>query len=242
MNRSIGTVGDVRGWLVICSVIGALGCGAESGPHYTSNMVPSGVRTDTTQYKQQIAQYPIVRTPHTRKRKAGCWYLACSVLVTIEGRGNTLAIDPNNGPEPAVLVAHLVNTDPEKTEKYYGLLPGTQAEYDLWVGRIPGSGQAEWRLVKMSHTANSVTAAPPTDLNYCHQPPMGNPTSEADFAADRPEGSCNVPLPAANANVRRSSMTGTPAFIGLLQHALAFLVTYANSGGAWIYCNNGCCT
>lgn len=243
MSRSSGAARDVGRCFVICSAIAMLGCGPELPPPDPSNPLPPGVQADTGQYRQQLAQYPMSRNSHTRNRKAKCFLNLCSGIdVRIQAIGNTLDIDPENGPASPVPVAHLVNLDSTKTEKFYGLLPGNQAEYDLWVGRRTTSNKAQWWLVQRSLTANSVTAAQPRELDYCHiRGPSDPKSSDADFAEYRYERGCDHPVKAAAAKVSQASLFPTPIF-AFLAHLGAILATAYRTEGGWIDCANGCCT
>lgn len=244
MMPSSGTAREVGKLLAISSAIVAFGCGPQLDPPNPSNPLPPGVQSDTGRYKEQIALLPRGKNSHTRHRKASCFLSLCSgVDVTIEALGNTLAIDPNNGPDPAVAVAHLVNLDKKKKEKFYGLLPGNEAEYDLWVGRRTGSNKAQWTLVERSLTSNSVTAAKPRNLDYCHlRGPKDPAVSDADFAANQPYGECNYPIPDSAQNVSQASLFPTPVFKALLVHMVTFLAQAYRMNGGWIDCANGCCT
>jgi hypothetical protein len=178
---------------------------------------------------------------HTRGRKGKCFF-PCTVKVDIEGLGDTYLIDPNNPPNPGRPVAHLHNQDQKKTEKHYGLLPGTQADYYLWVD-AKSATQAQWTLLELSHTTDSVYAALPTNLNYCHKYPRDSvPVSDADFAADKQGGACNFPIPDTNPKIGQAALMPTSAFVALFKYAIALLTTIAPSGGGWIYCSHGCCT
>lgn len=244
MRRPSGTARDVGKLLAISSAIVALGCGPQLDPPDPSNPLPPGVQSDTGKYRQQVAQFPMNTNSHTRARKAKCFLSLCSgVDVSIEALGNTLAIDPENGPETAVPVAHLVNLDKKKTEKFYGLLPGDQAEYDLWVDRRAGSKKAQWTLVQRSLTTGSVTAAKPRDLSYCHLRGPNDPkVSDADFAENQNHGACDFPIPEAAQKVSRASLFSTPIFGAFLaQVSKALSLAYRMHGG-WIDCANGCCT
>jgi hypothetical protein len=243
MSRPSGTARDGRILMAIVLAIAALGCGTELPPPDPSNPLPPGIPADTGQYRQLIARDEMSKNPHPRERKAKC-FLCSKIIVTIEAVGNTLAIDPENGPVAPVRVAHLVNTDKKKIEKYYGLLPKDSAEYDLWVSRKRDTIKAQWTLVQVSITANSVLAAKPMDLNYCHLRKPGDPkASDADFAEYTYDGKkCDYPIPESGPKASRASLFPTPVFASFLTHLAAILVQYAVSGGGWIDCNNGCCT
>jgi hypothetical protein len=243
MRRTSGRARDVRSWLITCSVLATFGCGPELAPPDPSNPLPPGIPADTGRYRQLIAQDVMSKNPHPRQRKAKCFLSLCSgITVTIEAVGNTLDIDPKKGPATPVRVAHLVNQDKKKTEKYYGLLPGDSAEYDLWVSRKSDS-TTQWTLLLVSRTSNSVIAAKPADLNYCHLRGPNDPkASDADFAEYRKPSKCNYPIRPAAQKVSQASLIPTPVFGSFLAHMAAILTQFAMSDGGWIDCNNGCCT
>ncbi len=244
MSRSSATAREVGRWSVICSVIAALACVKSLAPPDPKNQLPDGVTNDTLDFRKKIASYPVSTTSHERPRRAKCFLSLCSRIdVRIEAMGNTVAIDPDNAPASGLPVAHLVNLDKTKTERFYGLLPGTQAEYYLWVDRKAGSNKARWTLLQVSHTANSVTAAVPTDLTLCHKRKPGlPPKSDADFAESTDYNKpCDVALP-ADLKVSRASAFPTPVFGAFLAHVAAVLSDGFRMEGGWIECSNGCCT
>lgn len=241
MTGSRRTPRDVRGWLVVCSTIAALGCDRGLAPADASNPAPTGFPTDTSAYRERLAHYPLSGNSHTRQRKSKCvtypWF--CSKIdVSIQARGNTLDIKPDTAPASAIPVAHLVNLDKKKTEGYYGLLPDDSAEYDLWVNQKPGSTLAEWRIVGKKKNG-ALVYGEVTNLSYCHLREAGTPaTSDADFAEYK--DACNYDIDKASSTQSRMSLSWT--IIGsVFQHLSAFL-TYSTTGGGWIDCSRGCCT
>ena len=240
MSCARATAQDIRRWFVFSSVIVSLGCASETqmSPPDPSNPLPPGVQAKGADFRQQIAPFTATNS-HERDRKAKC--LFCSnVKVRIEALGNTYDIDPSNPLKTGRPVAHLVNLG-GKTEKHYSLLPQAEAEYYLWVDSKSPS-QAQWTLLELSHVTDSVYAALPTDLNYCHKYLPGNHVSDADFAEYKKDGPCKVDISQANPKVSQASLMPTSAFVALLEHAFAFLAASASTEGGWIYCYNGCCT
>jgi hypothetical protein len=242
MTRSHRTPRDVRGWLVVCSAIAALGCGRALAPADASNPAPPGFPTDSAAYRDRLAQYPLSGNPHRRQRKSKCLtypFLCSTIDVTIEARGSTQAIEPYKAPASAVPVAHLVNLDTKKIEGYYGLLPGDSAEYDLWVNQKPASTHAEWRVVGKVKKTGKLVYGGVTDLNLCHpRDSTTPPASDADFAEYK--NPCNYDIETASSTPSRASLSWT--IIGSVFQHLSFLVTYATTGGGWIDCARGCCT
>lgn len=233
MTRSRRTAENVLGCLAICSGIVAGACGPQIGPPDASNQPPPNAPTDTAGYRARIAQFPASREVHSRSRNAKCpidgW--CGKVTVNIGAMGTTSSIDPNNAPDSAVPVAHLVNVG-KKTEKYYGLLPSDEAEYDLWVNKKPGSNKAEWRVVGIMKKTGTLVYGEVTDLALCHSYAVKPGASDADFAEYR-DGDCNVPRGSASSPIKSSL-----SFAAFLD----WLLTYSSTGGGWIECPNGCCT
>jgi hypothetical protein len=241
MSCACATTRNVGMWFAFSSVIVSLGCapGTEVPPPDRSNRLPTGVQAKGADFRAQIAPYAPIN-PHDRGRKAKCRF-CWKTKVHIEALGDPTNIDPKNPPATGRPVAHLVNLDNKKTEEYYGLLPHHQADYYLWVDAKSGT-QAQWTLLELSHSTDSVYAALPANLNYCHKDSTVTYTPDADFAEYRKEGACNVPIPETSPKVTQASLLSTFAFVALLQRALALLTVFAPSGGGWISCSNGCCT
>ena len=239
MSCARATARDIGRWFVFSSVIVSLGCarGTQMSPPNPSNPLPPGVQAKGADFLKQVAPYTS-KNPHERDRTAKSFFPS-KTKVLIEALGNTYDIKPNNPPATGRPVAHLVNLG-KKTEKYYGLLPQAEAEYYLWVDSKSPS-QARWTLLELSHVTDSVYAALPADLNYCHKYTSGTPVSDADFAEARKAGACDVPIKEANPKVSQASLMPTSAFVALLEHAFAFLQVSVATEGGWIYCYNGCC-
>lgn len=237
MTRSVGRTRRAS-WFVVCCTAAAIGCESGSEPASAKNPLPPGVPSDTAAYKQLIARYPASGNPHTRQRNRECFLNLCSdkIDASIEALGNTLAIDPTNGPATAVPVAHLINLSGDKTERYYKLKPRGQAEYDLWVSKRQKSDSAQWTLVERSLTSNTILASKASPLDYCHARKVGAaPVSDADFAGVK--GACDAPLP----TVTKASLGSALSLSSLLGNLL-LLTDRSRTDGGWIECNNGCCT
>ena len=243
MSCASATTRDIRRLIAFSSVIVLLGCVrvAQLPPPDPSNPLPKGVEQKEVDFLRQIQSFKPNNNSHDRDRtaKGNCFLFWCpKTKVRIVALGDTYDINPKNPPTDGRPVAHLANLG-KKVEKYYGLLPQDQADYYLWVD-AKSSSQAQWTLLELSHVTNTVTAALPSDLNYCHLYKERVTVSDADFAQDRPEGPCNVPLPDPSPKVSKASLMPT-AFIAVLKNAVAFLLL-ATGGGGWISCSNGCCT
>jgi hypothetical protein len=250
MSCARATTRDMKRLFVLSSVMVGLGCMrvSEVGPPDPSNPLPRGVQASEADFLKQIDPYkPIINHPDPRDRtaKGTCLFGWCPrTSIRIEAVGDTYTINPKNPPAIGRPVAHLVNLG-NKVEKHYGLVPNGkgQVDYYFWVD-AKSPTQAQWTLLQLSHVTHTVTAALPTDLNYCHIYKQPTPTSDADFAQYRPEGPCDVPKAEARAKISQASLIPVSALIALLQHMFVFLqlTDFALSDGAWIYCSNGCCT
>jgi hypothetical protein len=238
MSCARATTRDISRRFAFFSVIVSVGCMrvAEQAPPDRTNPVPPGVERKGPDFLRQIAPYAPSTNPHDRERGAKCHF--CSkIKVHIVALGDTYTIDPAKPPTPGRPVAQLTNLDSKKIEKYYGLLPGVQADYYLWVD-ANSSGQARWTLLELSHATDSVYAALPTDLRYCKKYDTTRKT-DADFAEYKHD-SCVVRYPDPIAKVSQASLLPSP-LVAVIQNVVAFLA-FASTGGGWISCSNGCCT
>ncbi len=243
MNPRVTAVHNIRCSVVLIVGITSMACAGGLGPPLSTNAAPPGLPMDTAQYNALLAQYPLDGTKYTRKRCAKWLFCLSKIDVSIQARGITSKINAADAPGSPVAVAHLVNLDDSKTEKYYGLLPGRLAEYDLWVTRKPGSARAEWRIVGVEKVTNQLLYGEPSDLIPCHIYTPQEGATDADFAdyVVKVKGDCiKVPFQSSTA-VKQSSLGLTQIFNLVHQMQLWFL-TYTRTGGGWIECSNGCCT
>ena len=235
----------VAAMLVVGSGALIVGCnriaGHQSRPD-PRNDLPAGVVRNPETFRRSLQGFAPVN-PHERDRPADCFLGLCRrVKVTIEAMGNTLNISPNN-PPPAgsgIPVAHLVNADRKKVEKYYGLKPSATAEYYLWVtAKTPT--QAQWTLVEVPMGSGQVNAALPTELSLCHRRgPTDAKTSDADFAEQKHDGKCDARTLGAASSSKTSSMLSVRPLVMAVQEAMGLL--FAAAQGGWIECSMGCCT
>jgi len=212
---------------------------AEVPPPDPSNPLPKDIKSAAeADFLKQIEPYKPVATVNKHDRPAdGCFLGMCpKTKVSIVALGDTYEIDPENPPTVGRPVAHLANMG-DKAEKYYSLLPQSQADYYLWVD-AKSPTQAQWTLLELSHVTHTVIAAKPTDLNYCHKYDTQK-KSDADFAEFKHK-ECDWKISEPSAKVSQASLLPT-AVIAVFQNAFAFLAV-ASTGGGWISCSNGCCT
>jgi|1185.fasta_scaffold270236_1 hypothetical protein len=235
---------DTRSWLVLWFAISTVACSPELDRSGRVNSLPPGVPPTAVEYARYIGQFPLTGTPLSRKRKARCfWGLCGRIPVTIQPRGDPSTMKPEAPPAIAVAVAHMVSTKGNKRlEKYYGLLPGDSAEYDLWVYSDPDSHEARWAAVELIAGHATVTALPSTKFGYCSKdtPAQGYP-AKADFA-EYQHKECNYPLDVASSTPSHASLSVSGLVGSLITQLTQLLVQSARTAGGWIDCNNGCCT
>lgn len=233
---------DALGLFGLCFVIGILGCAGIGAPD-ASNPPPPGAPTTAAAYDSAIASYPRSRTPRVRDRcPKGLICFHNKIKVSIEPLGTTSDIDPHAGPAQAVAVAHLINLDKKKVEKYYGLLPGDSAEYDLWVNQKPASTDVEWRIVGKIKATNQLIYGEATPVLPCHLYTPKKGATDADFAEDKVAelGACNAKAGTPASSTRTSSLSFSAIFGWI--HYLQMALSYSRTGGGWIECSSGCCT
>jgi hypothetical protein len=168
------------------------------------------------------------------------------VEVKIEPLGDTRLINPDSAPASGVAVARMENLDTVDTEALFGLRPGMEALYYLWVDRKPGSTRARWTILQIPQGAGRVTAGYQKDLKLCMHYHTGDPTpvSDADFYEykydDHP---CEVAVSAETSHVQEASFLSTKQLSTLVHSVAAFLLgEFTAARGGWISCNGGCCT
>jgi hypothetical protein len=241
-------------WIAIASAIVALGCSPPGGfpsPDW-STPLPPGVDSDAVAFRGRLEKgFPRGGSFHTRARAAKCrserTYLRalCAVDVKIEPLGDTRLIDPNNAPASGVAVARIENLDTVDTEAKFGLRPGIEALYYLWVDRKPGSTRARWTLLQIPMGAGIVTAGYQKDLRLCNRYHEGEiRVSDADFYEykydDHP---CEVAANTERSSVQQASFVSAEQFAALVRRVAAFFRgEFSAAQGGWISCNGGCCT
>src|SRR4051812_46771879 len=159
MNRLPDCQKPVATWFLWYAMVLALGC--------TGDSFPKEIPSDPAKYLAALNRYPLTSTAHKRKRKQDCQSCNDSIEVTIQARGNTLAIDPANPPAVAVPVAHLFHDSARKKDAYYQMRSRGEAEYDLWVYYSSDQKKGVWTLVEMEHPGSKPKAIRTDDFDYC---------------------------------------------------------------------------
>jgi hypothetical protein len=250
----------VAKWTMRFCAFMALGCTQSSGfpppPTASGIPLPAGVDSDATTFRAHVdTSFPGRANPHRRARAAYCRAgsldtlraprVLCSVDVQIEPLGNTLLIDPDNGPSAPVNVARLENLDSVDTEAKFGLRPGIQAIYYLVVDRRPGSNKARWTLVEVPMGAGIVRAVYQANLNLCHHWHEGDlKMSDADFYEYKyDDHQCERTVGAQTSSVNEASFFSIAPLARLIDRLAPLLHRELMAAqGGWISCSGGCCT
>ncbi|MFL5477862.1 MAG: hypothetical protein ACJ79X_02480 [Gemmatimonadaceae bacterium] len=238
MKRLSDSRKPVSKWLVLYAMIVAIGCRHDMGDD-ASRGFPREIPSDPVKYRQVLDVYPLSGSPHTRKRKKECLLCHDTIEVTIQARGNTLAIDPKHAPQNvAVPVAHLFHDSAGDKEAYYHMGSQKDGDYDLWVYFSSDKGKARWSLVEMS-PSKKLRVVKTDDFNYCDTTYAAR-VSDADFA-DQKHNKCSYDVDAA-ASGTTSSLSATVFFHAVVARLTTLFAVNPRTGGGWIDCNNGCCT
>jgi hypothetical protein len=245
MTRLSAPAQVIRRLAVVSFALLAMACRAPSvhdAPD-RKNPLPAGADPDPVVFRKNVSAFPI-GVGHTRGRDAKCFLGFCKgVQVRIEAVGNTLLIDPKNPSATGVPVAHLVNTDDEKTELHYGLKPHTEAEYYLWVDKDTITKKARWTLLEVPIKGDRVLAAKPKELKLCYRRVAGEAkASEADFAEHQHGGKCSDKIASAATTTNAASVLSFQSFLAAIDHLVAIAWEGWGMQGGWIDCSNGCCT
>ena len=245
-------------WIAITSAVVALGCPPPAGFPPTpdwSTPLPTGVDSDAAAFRARLDKgFPRGDRSHTRARAAKCrpdrtLRFLCAVDVRIEPLGDTRLIHADSAPASGAAVARIENLDSVDTEARFGLRPGTEAVYYLWVDRKPGSIRARWTIVQVPRGAGIVTAGYQRDLRLCMRYHEGDPpsVSDADFYEykydDHPCDTGTTSGSSYKSSVQEASFLSTQQFSALVGRVAAFLRgEFSAAQGGWISCNGGCCT
>lgn len=241
MHHAPGTPGWKKSCLLLSAVVAA-GCSSfQLAPPAPEFALPAGISGDSASFEALVAAYPMGRG-RVRQRSVDCFLDLCDdkIPVLIQPMGVTSDIDPASGPATPTFVAHLVNEDAHKKERYYKLRSGS--DYYLVVSRNSVNGRAVWTLLEFSRSSGHVLAGQTRDLNYCHQYASPAGATDADFAEYRPEGACDVPIPEFAGAIKKASLSPFEGTLAIARQVVNAVLAVARSDGGWIYCSNGCCT
>ena len=262
MTRSLARHRTAGKWITIGSVF-ALNCtqppAVGKGPQLDiraqdiyaddwATPLPEGVDANPDTFRANLTRYDdSVRAQSYVRLRAGRDCGGCVISVRITTLGNTRRIDPDKPPpRPGRPVAHIKNLDRSVVEAYFGLKPGSDADYFLWIDRRrdrPDS--ARITLVEVPRLLRSpVRAGRQKNLVICNQYPHGTDTYQgADFVEYRhPEG-CLYPSPYRGYAKGSASLLSSHIFSRIFTRvAELFRPSTMISGGGWIDCNSGCCT
>lgn len=204
--------------------------------------VPPGGQA-TPALLEQLAALP--RGPkHERRRKGkNC---NCANWVTIQSVGETEDIKPNDGPDPARLVAYIENQDLSRTTEKPQFKPKTQAVYYVQVSRDAPTSRAKWRLLEFPAAGGGLILAVDSGwVNGCGHPPYVAP--DADFkACDGQHLTDSTGMVASGSSFRpgmlRATVLTRNVFSGFTSREAPWRAMLLGEDPTWISCNAGCCT
>ena len=264
MIRSLARRRTAGKWMLVGSVI-ALGCTQPPVVGKTPQLdiraqdtyaedwktaLPDGVDPNPDTFRANLTRSGYARGPSYVRLRAGKDCGGCVISVRITTWGNTRTIDPDRPPRSGRPVAHIKNLDLSVTDAYYGLKPGSDADYFLWVDRRSDRpDSARITLVEVPHRSDlRVRGGRQKNLYLCdyysHGDPTTDPSQGADFVEYRhPEG-CSYPAPYKTITKSGQAPMLSGVAISKVFARFAELVgtAYLISGGGWIDCNSGCCT
>ena len=214
--------------------------------------LPEGVDANPDTFRANLQRYEAAQDPsYVRpsyvRLRAGRNCGGCVISVRITTLANTRRIDPAMPLRPGAPVAHLKNLDGSVVEAYFGLKPGSDADYFLWVDRRDDRpDSARITLLEVPHRlGTSVRAGRHKNLAICNYYIHGpHPSQGADFVEYRhPEG-CLFPAPYKGyAKEGEISLLSGRIFSRVFARVAELLRPSGMiSGGGWIDCNSGCCT
>src|SRR5437868_3069355 len=209
--------------------------------------LPEGVDANPDTFRANLQRYGAVRGPSYVRLRAGRACGDCVISVRITTLANTRALDPDRPPRPGRPVAHIKNLDGSVVEAYYGLKPGSDADYFFWIDRRDDrADSARITLIEVPHRLGSfVRAGRHKNLAICNGYPHGTDAYQgADFVEYRhPEG-CQYAAPYRGYAKRgEASLLSGRIFSSIFARVTELLrPSTMISGGGWIDCNSGCCT
>ncbi len=213
--------------------------------------LPEGVDPNPDTFRANLTRVSYAQGPSYVRLRAGKDCGGCVISVRITAFGNTRSIDPDRPPHPGRPLAHIKNLDATITEAYYGLKPGADADYFLWIDRRDDRpDSARITLIEVPHRSDlRVHGGRQKNLYVCNgythgTDPTTDPSQGADFVEYRhPEG-CRYPAPymAITKSGQASMLSSSAIAKAFARFAELLGIAYLISGGGWIDCNSGCCT
>lgn len=204
--------------------------------------LPDGVPSDPTSFRKLIASLHLASgRQHVRPRSGVC-PKRCVIQVEIRSLGSKIIVDTARGPRLGKPVARIRNRDPRIVEYVYQLLPYSQAEYFVWIDRMPSTDKPRFTLLEVPRGARGTVKNVYQKAIEACSPHKGYSDAkrsypDADFK-DCSERHAVLELP------RRDSDRPQMAFASALpqeKEVQPELMQYLFQLPLWIRCMSGCC-
>jgi hypothetical protein len=204
--------------------------------------LPDSVPSDPTAFRNRIARSNLaLGRQHVRPRSGVC-QKRCVIQVEIRSLGSKIIVDTARGPRLGKPVARIRNRDPRIVEYVYQLLPYSQAEYFVWIDRMPSTDKPRLTLLEVPRgdrgtVKNVYQKAIEACLPHKSYSDAKRRYPDADFK-DCTERHAVLELP------RRDSDRPQMAFASALpqeREVQPELMQYLFQLPLWIRCMSGCC-
>jgi hypothetical protein len=111
--------------------------------------LPDGVPSDPTSFRKQVASLHLASGHRHVRPRSGVCPKRCVIQVEITSLGKQIIVDATKGPRPGKPVARIRNRDSKNVEYVYQLLPYSQAEYFVWIDRMPSTDKPRLTLIEV---------------------------------------------------------------------------------------------
>jgi hypothetical protein len=210
-------------------------------PDVTGSL-PDSVPSDPTAFRNRIASLHLApSSPRVRPRSGVC-RKRCVIQVEIRSLGDTIIVDTTRGPRAGKPVARIRNRDPKIVEYVYRLLPYSQAEYFVWIDRMPNTDKPRLTLLEVPRGSRgtvknvhqkAIEACPPhrgysdAKRNY----------PDADFKDCRERHAVLEPPQRESGRPQLAFASALPQEQGVQPEVMQYLLQLP----IWIRCMSGCC-
>ena len=229
---------------------GLMGCTNPSLPPLPPTMagLPDDVDPNPDTFRRNLGA--ITReSVKIRPRPARCFGGGCSVDIEITVLTKPVP-DPDKPPASGYPIAIFRNLDPDDKEAKYGLDPATEADYYLWIDKVPNTNPAKTRYVLLRvpppGAGGRVQGKGAKQITECHRDTTSvqNRKPDVDFAEFQhsPRTRCRPEI-----STRQTvSYAGAFSFswIGVVASRVGEVlgVRAAAAAQIWTSCDPGCCT
>lgn len=242
VRAAIRTGSGIRLFALVAVMIGCNPPLPPSPP--TMIALPRGVDEDPTRFRQQWAN--LARGPaKVRPRPARCLAGGCSVDIEIVVLG-TAVPHPDRPPADGYPIAILRNLDPSDREARYDLDPSREAEYYLWIDKVPSAVKTRYVLLRVPMRGGKVEGKGSKQIAVCHYDPtpIPNKRPDVDFAEFKhPLGNpCRVADGAVKPAVTHAATLSFHSVAILAARMREWLDMRGPASLIWTDCDPGCCT